>query len=73
MKRHVVLLALLVALPWMSCLRAQDGKDAAAAEAAQIKSLATTLTAGKAARAEKISAIYAHVRDQIAQAPTQYG
>ena len=72
MKRQV-LLALLAVLPWAGGLQAQEKKEAAAEEAAQIKTLATGLTAGKTARADKIAAVHAHVRDQIAQAPTQYG
>ena len=42
-------------------------------EAAVFKAKADELIKGKPARIEKLAAIQAFVRDEIAQAPTQYG
>lgn len=65
-------LALLVAVPLMVGASGQ-ADSAADPEAAQIKALAEKLVQARAERAEKVAAVHQYVRDEIAQAKTQYG
>jgi len=71
--RKILFLAMLTVLLFAFSGYAQTAPATAAAQPPAFQVKADELIKDKATRLEKIQAIHAFVRDQIDQAPTQYG